>query len=426
MGILAVALLQACQTISVPKPRQTNHIEVEPIALQYHRATGELEDVSADALFARGAEKLAKKEFAEALFQYRMLLKNFGASKFALPALYNAALAYEGLGQFDLAAQRYQDVIAKADQSRDIIDATFRLGGCYAELQKWELSAAIYQKLLQREDLTQAEKIEAQARQALALFRAEKFEQTRNVLAQAIREGEKLKAQSDQDGALLEGDFYYAMVHYYWAALSHQFFRKTQVEAKAKMGEQLDEKARLLLLAQAGYIDAIKVKNHYWAVAAGFQIGALYREFYQVMMTVLPDFAESAQKNANAAKISAQDAHKQLVEVYQEEVHKKIIPLLQKAVRVFEKNVLVAERLGVQNAWVDKSRWQLEELKLLLQASPEEAVKFLLPQGQMPEDQPGLATGKSDNRTGNDSEPTEISPRKQRNKQLEPPTGATF
>ena len=55
----------------------------------------------------------------------------------------------------------------------------------------------------------------------------------------------------------------------------------------------MEEKARLLLVAQRQYIETIKLGNPQWASASGYQVGSLYEEFYDAFIHA-PDAARAA------------------------------------------------------------------------------------------------------------------------------------
>jgi len=57
------------------------------------------------------------------------------------------------------------------------------------------------------------------------------------------------------------------------------------------------------------------------------------------------------------------------LDVYYQEVRKKIRILLEKSVRTHESNLLMMERLGVQNEWRDKSKLAYAKIQQLLDPS---------------------------------------------------------
>src|SRR6202008_4359900 len=108
------------------------------------------------------------------------------------------------------------------------------------------------------------------------------------------------------------------------------------------LARDLEAKARMLLVAQSRFLDAMRVDNVEWATAAGFQIGTLYREFYDDLV---------------GAPVPAQ-LQGEAREVYLDEVKRQVHTLLQRAISIHEKNLLMAERLGEQNDWVRRSNEQ--------------------------------------------------------------------
>jgi hypothetical protein len=123
------------------------------------------------------------------------------------------------------------------------------------------------------------------------------------------------------------------------------------------MAKDLDDKARLLLTAQRQYIETIKMGNPQWASASGYQVGSLYEELYDSFIH---------------APIPAEmmgDANQEKREVYYEELRKKIRILLEKSLHTHEQNLLMLERLGVQNEWRDKSKLAFAKLQKMLDPS---------------------------------------------------------
>jgi tetratricopeptide (TPR) repeat protein len=360
-------------------------ILLEPIRLDAVNRQGSLEIVISDAMghFERGGQLLAAKEYKQALEHYRKLLDQFPTSRLVSPTLYNAALAHEARGDYAKAAEHYVRLVKIEGYSAAGKDAAFRLGGCYAEIGQWASSTMVFERLLRAAMLSVADRTEAFARKGLGHFRLNEMAKAKQTFLAALRFHSTEPADRQ-----LESDFFLGMIQYYLAAIPHREFREIKVDADAKsLAKTLDDKARLLLSAQAAYVNTIKVKDPYWAAAAGFQVGSLYREFYNALMTNVPSFRAQAKRNASQARITVEQAHAQLVKVYLEALHKRVRPLLNKAIGVFEKNLLMAERVGIQSNWVRKTRIQIHELKQLLTAAPEEAIRMLPKPDEFPEDE---------------------------------------
>src|SRR5262249_25041286 len=156
----------------------------------------------------------------------------------------------------------------------------------------------------------------------------------------------------------LETDFYLALALYELGEITHERFRAVTLRLpEAHMSADLDEKARLLLAAQRQYIETIKLGNPQWAAASGYQIGSLYEELSDAFMHA-PVPPELRRPEA-----------REKLDVYYEELQKKIRVLLEKSVRTHEANLLMMERLGVQNEWREKSRLAYEKIQKLLDPS---------------------------------------------------------
>ena len=63
------------------------------------------------------------------------------------------------------------------------------------------------------------------------------------------------------------------------------------------------------------------------------------------------------------------EANQEKREVYYEELRKQIRILLEKSMRTHEQNLLMLERLGVQNEWRDKSKLAFAKLQKMLDPS---------------------------------------------------------
>ncbi|MBI5480022.1 MAG: hypothetical protein HY906_14240 [Deltaproteobacteria bacterium] len=167
--------------------------------------------------------------------------------------------------------------------------------------------------------------------------------------------------KADQEQRL-DADFFLAMAHYYLAEIPREEFKRQPIRLPEKQMERdLEAKARLLLTAQGRYIATINVRNPHWATASGFQVGALYREFYDAVVGA-PIPHGDLRRRAKAAGIT----YEEVLKAYVEQVRQYMRPLLENAIKVHEKNVQMAERTGVDNDWVKRSGEQLEALKILL------------------------------------------------------------
>jgi TolA-binding protein len=356
---------------------------MEPIQVVARMKDGkrEYEVFDAAGLFEQAGAALQAKRWDEAVATYDRLVREFPDSRYAVPSRYNAGLALEAKRDWGGAAARFKDAADKARTARDAIDALFHLGACYAEAENHAAAADVFARLLERPDLPPADRVEAMVRRGLAQYRLA----DPRAAERTFREAVAFYRKADQQQRL-DADFFLAMASYYLAEIPHDEFRRQPIRLpERQMERDLEAKARLLLTAQGRYIATINVRNPHWATASGFQVGALYREFYDAVVGAPVPYAD-LRRRAKAAKVS----YEEVLKAYVDQVRQYMRPLLENAIRVHEKNVQMAERTGVDNDWVRRSNGQLNDLRNLL-AGTDPAARPAGPPTPAPATQPATA-----------------------------------
>lgn len=331
---------------------------MEPLRIEAQRQGDHIETIVIDAetLFDEATNRLSTHDFAGAIARYDRLLKDFATSRYAGPSLYNVGLAYEGLAQWHTAAQRYHALIAQYPETADAKDAQFRLGGCYAELRDFARSAEVFAHVAARSDLGLSDRIEARTRLGYARMKLHDGENARTALREAIADHQK-----NDWTERLDSPFFLAMAHYVLAEIAHEHFRAAPIRLpEQQMALDIDEKARLLLDSHNAYIETIKVRDPTWAAASGVQLGLLYREFHDALLSapIPPELDEEARQ------------------IYRELLRKndKMRSLLEKALSVYEKTLLMAERLGLRTDWVARAKSEIESVRALLRGGEDSTV----------------------------------------------------
>jgi outer membrane protein assembly factor BamD (BamD/ComL family) len=369
LWILPVALLGACagkaknDVTVVPPGASVEQIEMDPIKIAAVKGPDgtHLETYDVTELFERAGKALSDKRPADAARDYDQLLKEFPDTRYTKAALYNAGLAYEALKDWQTAVARFTKLASEHADSSDAKDALFQIGACYAELHNWPTSATTFAQILERKDLNADDKIEAMGRRGYAQLQLKDFDTAERTLQSAVYYYNSIASEER-----LETDFYLGLVRYELGEITHERFlavqlvlpEKASIEvADKKALRVLNDKAKLLLAAQRQYIETIKLGNPQWASAAGYQIGSLYEELYDAFVHApVPDELQG-------------DAAHEKRDVYYEELRKEIRILLEKSIRTHEQNLLMLERLGVQNEWRDKSKLAFAKLQKMLDPS---------------------------------------------------------
>jgi tetratricopeptide (TPR) repeat protein len=348
--VACLLFLSACaHTQKSPSLPREQHITMDPMTFRAS-PTGEIELTDAQTVFEKGGAAYGEKDFDAALRFFDHVVTEWPQSSYAVPALYNAGLSLEAKGDLVAAAERYRRITVEYPTSKDVVDAWYRLGFVLATAKNWPAAIETYGKILERKDLTLGDRLEALARRGVAQFNAKDI-----LAAEHTFRDELAYFHAHESEERLDSDFFVAMGAYYLGECAHEQYKALPVRLPEKqMARDLEAKARMLLVAQARFIDAMRVNNGEWATAAGFQIGSLYREFYDDLVgaPVPPELKGEAR------------------DVYLEEVRKQVKNLLQKAITIHEKNVMMAERIGEKNEWVRRSNEQLEQLKKLVMPGP--------------------------------------------------------
>jgi TolA-binding protein len=359
--VAAVAAVAGCagksrNGVNVPAGVPVEQIEMDPIKIEAVKGPEgtHIETYDATELFERAGAALSEKRYDDAIRAYEKLVKEFpGDGRYAKAALYNCGLAYQGKKEWATAIARFQQLADRYPDTSDAKDAQFQIGASYAEMGNWPTSATLFAQILERKDLTADDRIEAMARRGFAQFQLKDLDTAERTFKSAL-----WYFQSIERDERLQTDFYLGLCKYHLGEIPHERFRAVPLRLPEKqMGIDMEEKARLLLFAQRQYIETIKLGSPQWASASGYQIGSLYEEFYDAFI------------HAPIPPELIGEDNKEKREVYYEELRKRIRILLEKSLRTHEQNLLMLERLGVQNEWRDKSKLAFAKLQKMLDPS---------------------------------------------------------
>lgn len=339
----------AGQAGAAADPNKVSRVELEPIKIEAVKtAQGTQVDVyDAASLFEQAGADLEAQRYDEAIRGYDQLVKNFPDSRYVVAALYNAGLALEGKQDFTGAATRYRAIVDQHAQSKDVLDALFRMGACYAEVNNWASSAEAFGHVLERSELALGDRVEAMARRGLAQYQLKDLPAAERTFREALN-----VFRANEATERLDNDFFVAMSQFYLGEIEHEGFRALPLRLPQKqLAKDLESKAEALLTTQARYVDTARIKNPAWATAAGHQIATLYKEFYDAMLN---------------APMPPELKNDELKKIYFDELRVKIEPLLRKAIHAHELTLGVAERFGLDNDWVRKSNEEMAQLRALL------------------------------------------------------------
>lgn len=348
--LVGVIGLMGCRTTGTAvredgkKPRQ--ELQFDPVEV-----TGdlELEKLNDEELFAGGTSAFAANDFKQAARYFGRLVDFHPDSPHRREALYNAGLAHQRLKEWEEAYHRFSELADAAKGTGDALDAAFRVAETLYHLERFDEAAKVLATMADRQDLPVGRRIEARVQQGICEVETDRYDQAEATLRKAVSEYEALADKDEVE------DYFPAQAHFFIGEIYRLHFEAVQLDPNKgtdKLAEDLNYKAELLLSAQGHYLRSIRVGNGYWATAAGTQIGAMYENLYDHMM-----------HTSAPPELNAEEAR-----VYQQELRKKIRVLLTKSINIYERTLEAAERIGSQNAFVDKTRESLRKVRELLLA----------------------------------------------------------
>ncbi len=328
-------------------PKQ--ELEFDPVTVT---ADLELDKLNDEELFAGGTSAFAANDFKQAARYFGRLVDFHPDSKHRRQALYNAGLSHQRLKEWEEAGHRFSELADAEKGQDDALDAAFRVAESHYHLERYDEAARLLATIAARQDLTVNRRIEAQVQQGVCELEAGRTELAETTIRKALATYEALADKDEVD------DYFPAQAHFFIGEIYRLHYDGVKLDPARgtdKLSEDLNYKAELLLSAQGHYLRSIRVGNGYWATAAGAQIGALYENLYEHMVSS----PAPAELNAEEAK------------VYRQELRKKIRVLLTKSINIYERTLETAERIGSQSAFVDRTRESLAKVKALLLADAE-------------------------------------------------------
>jgi tetratricopeptide (TPR) repeat protein len=301
-----------------------------------------LVDFDAVTLYQEGLRFHESGRCDRAVAFYDRLLKEFSSSRYFSAAAFNAGRCLEELDRTEEAVSRYQVITRGLEKSKDWVDAGFRESMCLSSLGKHQEAAELLDRLVNREELTVSDRIDALVLKGEALKKMGELVKAESTFRRALR----IYRQRGKDEYL--DPVPAARAEFRLSELTEERFQAAPLRLpEEQMQADLEAKAVLLLSAQGGYLRTIRYGDPEWATAAGYRVGNLYLHLHQAMeQAPVPD-----------------DLSEEEIKIYKDVLRKRTAVLLRKALKVFQMTVELAERTFVQNRWTKAARQQLEFVK---------------------------------------------------------------
>ena len=328
-------------------------VEVDGFLVRTRRDGDEIitEQYDVNELFGEAFHAFQAGNYEEALEKYGLIGRHVPGSRFNLSSLYNGGLAAERLGRWEVAAELYELLLAVHGDHEDALNARFRLGITWMELGRYEeVEELMTEVLLRYENLAHYDRVEAHIRRGMALLGLERWTEATQTFQTVL----ELNGRMTGRHRLADNHQFVVQAHYGIGEANHARMNEIPlVLPPSQMSVDLERKAEFHQAAQRAYIRALREHHPHWSVAAGYKIGRLYQDFYMDIFTAeIPDDLTALE-----------------LEVYFEELRKKIEVLMTRAMSVYERNLSFSRRVvPVQEAeaWVEQTALHLSRMRAFL------------------------------------------------------------
>lgn len=325
-------------------------LEVGPMLVKADDKGKVRETVDSKEVFEKAYEAYSARRYEEAIRHYQMIVEYFPDSKFYQPSLYNGGLACEKLERWSQAARMYRKIVEAFPDRSDTTDAYYRLAEVYKHIGNHAQIVELMTKVMLRDDLETFDRIEAHARRSNAMLEIGELKQAEQGFQNLL----KLNREASSDQRLASDSRYIVQAHFGLGRVHHERLKQIPLTLPTEqMGEDLEEKGKLLLDAQMHYLEALRQHHEHWSVASGYMIGQMYEDFYSdIFSAEVPEGLSDKQ-----------------VALYFEELESQIRPLMKRAVKVYEKNLSLSARIGEtpeNNRWVAQTSRSLRRMKEFL------------------------------------------------------------
>ena len=339
-GAALLLLLGCAHAASQPRRIEITEPTVITAGPPQEAALGEMDDAT---LFDVGTRAFQAGEFEKAALHFDRVSP--GASE-KPAALWNAALSNERLGRSGEALQRFEEYIKLKNEP----DAQLHAALSEYKLGQLDAAAARLHKLAARPGLPALTRASAMMQEAVCRIEGGSRAEGEQLLRAALDVFENDREEPVDPALPAQAEFWLGEA--FRVAFRETRLDPSSMDAKALEGA-LAQKAQFLLSAQGHYLRSIRRGDGEWATAAGYRIGEMYEALHDELLAApLPQGLTEDQRA-----------------LYQQELRGKVRNLIEKAIRIYEETLSVAQRTGAKNAYLDKTEQSLERLRKLLLAN---------------------------------------------------------
>ncbi len=343
-GVLVLALGCHRETVRT--------VELDPLAVRARQTPAGTQVDVADAgdLFERGMAAWDRGEWRRAAAAFEELIELFPRDRRSGVAHFNAGVARARAGDWSKAVEHLEAYLAGDLSARDRADGLSELAAALDHLGRWDELDRVTAELVAA-DLDRYDRMQAWTLRGVALVHRHDLPGAEEAFRKALAIYRRHATEP-----LFRRNRWAARAQFEIGEIYRQLFEGIALRLPLdRMERDLDDKSRFFLRAQSAYLRAVRIGYSPVSVAAGFQLGSLYETFYRDLLHAeVPDSLTPEERA-----------------IYFQQLFKHIRPLVERAVHIFERNLRMAERSGVDDSdWVARTRLHLRTLRAVLQRPP--------------------------------------------------------
>ena len=333
-----------CSSRPAPKPvsQTTQKLEMDPVLF----TQGSDQILSADELFEQGVGAFQGQDYDTCIKKLSLFFKVFdnAATEYIHAGHYNLGLCLEAKNQFAQAAIHFRAFRDLSTDHVDRLDGEVRLGVNLIYSHSYQEGVDLFHRLLTKEKLKGLDRSECHLRKAMGLIGLKEYAQADYELSAALSHIHSVL------GPHTKGNQALAEVHFQRGELYRSYMNQVELKMpQLRMKRALTTKIRYFRKAIYAYAACINIHQTYWGIAAGHQLGTLHENIYHALLE-----AEYPQ-----------DFDEETVAFYYHSLDKRLVPLLQESITMYEKTATLVAGYGLENEWTHSVQKRLKHLRKL-------------------------------------------------------------
>ncbi len=282
-------------------------------------------------------------DFESALKYYTQVYQRFPRAKESKYSLYNAAKINHDLGHYSQAVMFYREYIKRFPKDEKVREFLLSMAECFEKMDSKKEALDIYFGYIKRFPTDYVNVIKAQLWIANYFKTQNEWKKAKKYYTEVLKTFTKLSSDDKKRYAEIA-----AAAHFNILYRMYEEYDAIKLKLPMKrMKRLLEKKAEMLKKLTEELVNIPQYGDAYWAEGALYLIARAYK-----------DFAEALYDAPVPPGLTPEEE-----DIYRQELEAQAFPIEDKATEAVKRAIEYAEKLGIENEWVYKSRLLLQELQ---------------------------------------------------------------